>query len=271
MITTPLQVLMFSEKSCALSNDYREIATVAFQGGGTGYLSGSTDTGVPIREFLAAPDASLTDILKGAQKSLILIFLSKAFIQNKAMVADLNTLLSRKTRRNFRILMFDLEKQKNAFLNRATAFGPDDIIDVPGIGEYALRRTAVGLIALRVGVEFLSEGSKRITKKPKFFVSHAKIDGQSLATVLRTQIKDLPGFQTFYDDDDISEGDDLKKVLSKGVENSVLIVLRSEVFEERPRCLQEMHWAEDYASPYVVVDLRQKPITPPSAVSFERA
>ncbi|WP_209077972.1 TIR domain-containing protein [Shimia sp. R9_3] len=262
---------MFSDKGCTLSDDYREVATVAFQGGGTGYLSGSTDTGVPIREFFAVPDTSVTDLLKGAQKSLILIFLSKTLLQNKEMVANLNKLLSRRTRPNFQILIFDLEQQKNALLKRAPAFDPNDIIDVLGLGEYALRRTAVGLIALHIGVGILSKGSKRITKKPKFFVSHAKIDGQSLATVLRTQIKDLPGFQTFYDDDDISEGDDLKQVLSNGVENSVLIVLRSEVFEDRPWCLQEMHWAEEYASPYVVVDLRQKAITPPSAVSFERA
>ena len=207
----------------------------------------------------------------GAQKSLMILILSEEMAQNMAFVSNLNKMLAKAPKRNFKLVVFDLEQQAKGFLQNVTNVSKDNVIDVLGLGEYALRRTAVGLISLHEATRLLSIGSKRITKEPRFFVSHAKIDGQSLATVLKTQIQALPGFESFYDDDDISADADLEKILSKGVENSVLIVLRSEVFEDRPWCLQEMQWAEEYVSPYVVVDLRQKAITAPSKISFERA
>lgn len=271
MISTPLQVLVFSDKDCLLSKDYQEIITVAFQGGGSGYLAGATDTGVPVREFFAEAKVTKTKLLSAAQKTLAIILLTKAMVANDAMVSQLNKLFNVTSHSKIKLIVFDLEQVSEDFLRRANDLPENCVTDVLEIGEYALRRTAVGLIALHEATRLLSRGSKRITNEPRLFVSHAKIDGQSLATVLRTQIQALPGFLTFYDDDDLTDETDLQKALEKGVENSVLIVLRSEVFEDRPWCIQEMQWAEEYTSPYVVVDLRQKPITPPSKISFERA
>jgi hypothetical protein len=46
-------------------------------------------------------------------------------------------------------------------------------------------------------------------------------------------------------------------VLEKGVRKSVLVALRTDVYEQRAWCVQELEWAEEFGCPCVIVDVRQ--------------
>jgi hypothetical protein len=62
----------------------------------------------------------------------------------------------------------------------------------------------------------------------------------------------------FYDAADILPGSNWRKVLRDGVATSALVALRTNIYEERAWCVQEMDWAEDFGCPIVVVEARTK-------------
>src|SRR5258708_31603004 len=85
---------------------------------------------------------------------------------------------------------------------------------------------------------------------------HAKLDGLPLANSFRHQLEKLYGLEHFYDALHIPPGSNWKRVLRNGVERSVVVALRTNVYEERFWCVQEMDWAEDFGCPIVVVEAR---------------
>ncbi|MEM7397001.1 MAG: hypothetical protein AAF492_32140, partial [Verrucomicrobiota bacterium] len=136
-----------------------------------------------------------------------------------------------------------------------------DLVDIPtltnstGLGEPAERPVRLALIILAQIRNMLSE----LLDNPRelcLFISHAKRDGLPIAGNLRDTITGLPGMKRFYDVENIGLGFKWREKLSQTVADSVLIALRSNNFEDRWRCRQEIHWADDFAVPGLVVDLR---------------
>jgi hypothetical protein len=72
----------------------------------------------------------------------------------------------------------------------------------------------------------------------RLFISHAKIDGLPLAHALKHQIEALGWLQDFYDVDDLPGGCDWQAELERGVGSSLIVMLRTEVYESRPWCRQ---------------------------------
>ena len=87
------------------------------------------------------------------------------------------------------------------------------------------------------------------------FISHAKADGLPLAQALLHQIADL-GLAHFYDAKDIPAGSFWPEELERGVGSSLIIILRTNIYDSRPWCQQEVKWADEYATPAVLVDAR---------------
>lgn len=270
MLTTPLQVLVFSTPDCDRAAPFVDGMATAFQGGGTGYLAGADDTGVPIWEYTEKPRQTVKDVLRGALHTVAVILLARKMLDDHPdLIAWLNDLGQQATGAANAILIIDLDQSRQALSQTASAFIPSQIFTPEQLGEYALRPAVAALIALHNAIEVVSSGGTKLRPKLKLFVSHAKLDGISLAKSLSDLISSLPRFKSFYDANDIKPGADFRQILLEGVENSVLIILRSGQFENRPWCLQEMQWAEEHTSPYMVVDLRHALIVPPAKAVFE--
>jgi hypothetical protein len=73
---------------------------------------------------------------------------------------------------------------------------------------------------------------------------------------LKHQIETLGWLQDCYDVDDLPAGCDWQRELEKGVGSSLIVILRTEVYDSRPWCQQEVLWADEYATPAVLVDAR---------------
>jgi len=96
----------------------------------------------------------------------------------------------------------------------------------------------------------------RISNGVSNFISHAKIDGLPLAQALRHQIKTIGWLQSFYDADDLPAGSNWQKELERGVDSSLIVMLRTEIYDSRYWCQKEVLWADEYATPAVLVEAR---------------
>lgn len=126
-------------------------------------------------------------------------------------------------------------------------------LPVGKLGEHALRAGNLGLLVLQRAWSLLT---KDADGRMKLFISHAKKDGAAIALAMKAQIQSLEWLQPFYDACDILPGAPWRRVLRNGVRDSVIVVLRTDIYEQRPWCVQEIHWAEEFGCPAVVVDLR---------------
>ena len=104
----------------------------------------------------------------------------------------------------------------------------------------------------------------------RLFISHAKIDGLPLALALKSQIEGLGWLQKFYDADDLPAGSDWQAELERGVGSSMIVMLRTEVYDSRHWCQQEVLWADEYATPAVLVDARTALQHPAGVLPFDR-
>ncbi|MBC7821283.1 MAG: toll/interleukin-1 receptor domain-containing protein [Planctomycetaceae bacterium] len=126
-------------------------------------------------------------------------------------------------------------------------------LPVSDLGEHALRAGYLGLLVLQRAWSLLT---KDADGRMKLFISHAKKDGAAIALAMKAQILSLRWLQPFYDACDILPGAPWRRVLRNGVRDSAIVVLRTDIYEQRPWCVQEIQWAEEFGCPSVVVDLR---------------
>jgi TIR domain len=130
--------------------------------------------------------------------------------------------------------------------------GDTQSLDYFALEEYALRPGHAAANALALAWRILGAEEDKLS----LFISHAKLDGLPLARSLRRQLENLQGLENFYDTQNIPPGSNWKRILRSGVERSVVVALRTNVYEERFWCVQEMDWAEDFGCPIVVVEAR---------------
>ncbi len=103
----------------------------------------------------------------------------------------------------------------------------------------------------------------------KVFISHAKRDGVPLSWALRAQFREMKWMKRFYDFDVLKPGQkNWREVLESGVEESLVLVLRTNAFDQRPWCRQEVMWAEEYARPIVIIDARTHLTQLPSSLPY---
>ena len=119
------------------------------------------------------------------------------------------------------------------------------------LGERAQRTTSLVLRALARAHRLLTPKSQR-AGGVRFFVSHAKLDGLPLAASLRHVIGGYGFLRDFYDARDIEAGEDFREVLEDGVANSMLIALRTDIYDDRFWCRQEVMWAEQFDRPILL-------------------
>jgi hypothetical protein len=136
--------------------------------------------------------------------------------------------------------------------------------------ERDLRLPFLKLYALHYALRLLTPASDEGSGKgARLFFSHAKRDGVPITTAARDWMKRLKGFESFYDTEDLNLEGDIDDQLSKAVAEAVIIVFRTEIFDQRYWCQKEVLWAEQNNRPVTTVDARRQLQHGPSLIIFD--
>jgi len=269
---SPLKVLVVSEEPIKDGTDqaaYCLAVTRAFQGGivhspdGTDrYYAAGDDLGVDVRRIafksLKSNAAALDveQILNSCGFLLVIVLLegndSRTSRFGKWLSQVAGSALSDEFAGRIGILPIALDPAAQRLsLKDFNAFQRLRIAD---LGEYALRPGNLGLLVLQQA--WLLLGGDPF-ERLKLFLSHAKLDGAPIALSLKSHIESLRWLQGFYDTNDILPGSQWQRVLRRGVQDSIVVILRTDIYEQRVWCLQEVTWVEEFGVPAVVADIRQ--------------
>lgn len=158
-------------------------------------------------------------------------------------------------------------------VDRFRAFGLNHL------DERDLRRDFLALYSVHGALRLLADEAApprsasgvagRASGQPTLFFSHAKRDGVPLATSLVSWIKRLKDFDFFYDTVNLDLSSNISSQLEKAIGTSVLVVLRTEVFDQRYWCQEEVFWAEKHGVPVIAVDARWNVKVAPSVVTLD--
>jgi len=254
----PLKVVLLAESPPREHGGIRSSISRGFQGGATSadtteaYFAAGEDLGVSVIEALFTGEGTdakrmVETAREDALHVLVVVLLyeppSPAF---QTWLAALDQEAQNETEERPALRLLPIQMRCD------TWSGATHAMDYTTLGESALRAAYAAAHVLVNSWSALSAQDERL----KIFISHAKLDGVPLAHAFRHQLDSFRGTTRFYDVDDIPPGSNWRRVLRKGVEESVLIALRTNVYEERFWCVQEMDWAEDFGCPVVMLDAR---------------
>lgn len=254
----PLKVVLVTESPTDEHTNVRAAISRAFKGGSLSadsaeaYLAAGEDLAVTVLDTTFVGDGSeaqqaVADARHAALHTLIVVLsYENPSAEFKKWLTELDQTAQDDTteRPQFHLLPIAVKER--------TWTGATQALDYSTLGEYVLRPVYAAAHVLVQAWRALGSPDESL----KIFISHAKLDGLPLAQSFKQQLESFRGTGKFYDADDIPPGSNWKQVLRKGVEQSVLIALRTNVYEERFWCVQEMDWAEDYGCPVVVLDAR---------------
>ncbi|HEV7927576.1 MAG TPA: hypothetical protein VGR14_19650 [Verrucomicrobiae bacterium] len=106
----------------------------------------------------------------------------------------------------------------------------------------------------------------------RLFFSHAKKDGVPIATAAGDWMRArLHGFQAFYDTVDLDLSGDIDLQLQSAIATAMVIVFRTEIFDQRYWCQKEVLWAEKHGRPMLAVDARWQLQHAASVITFDGA
>ena len=281
---SPLQILLFRHAEDPDVLPYEEAIIRAFQGGkeAGGYLATGEDLGIQLQVFSEAPppDCPASKALDAFCHTLTVVLVDRALLEKggDALWNWLSDGWTHTKASNGRHMMLAIpmdERIGNQFSMKRPALSTLQLRQVYEFGERAIRPA---LSALRLLHECRILLARSLPLKPpagcrpghlRLFISHAKIDGLPLARALKHQIEAL-GLKAFYDADDLPAGSDWQEELERGVGSSLIVMLRTEVYESRYWCQQEVLWADEYATPAVLVDARTALNHPAGVLPFDR-
>jgi hypothetical protein len=86
------------------------------------------------------------------------------------------------------------------------------------------------------------------------FLSHAKLDGEDLALLIRQRIHSDTALRSFFDAKEIPPGYKFADVIQAGIRRSALVVLHTNEFASREWCRREVLTAKQHSVPAVVVN-----------------
>jgi hypothetical protein len=140
------------------------------------------------------------------------------------------------------------------------------------LDERDLRLPFLKLYGLHHALRLLTQESGATSHRGiHLFFSHAKRDGVPITTAAKDWMKRLKGFQSYYDAENLDLEGDIDAQLSKAVAEAVIIVFRTEIFDQRYWCQKEVLWAEQNNRPVITVDARWQLQHGPSLITFDTA
>jgi TIR domain len=295
VIDTPLQIVLSWRSGKGASGDewpvLVEAVARAFVGrspvGDSGFgatpipnwVAGDAIKPLELKRFSETPKGSVRALLNSGRHTLVIVWIDEAAIQSDEFICWLGKVweaAERSNRRHGVLLATVDERLRDDFLQQASSLGVGalrdcQILSWEQLGERAARPAAVALIALEKARELLCRGMRKPRQKLSLFISHAKHDGLSLAQTLSRAVRNMPSLDDFYDARDIMPGNNWQAELQQAVESSVFIAVRTDGYDERPWCVQEVEWAEIAGVPIIVVEARSSLFHHPSRSRLEDA
>jgi hypothetical protein len=277
----PLQILLFSHADDKEVPHYQKAILRAFQGGeeAGNYLATGDDLGLQLGIFSTAPILTPAKMLDAFCHTVTVVFVDRALLDKGGdslwdWLAECWSLTSASNGRHAMLAVAMDERMGRLYSDKRPSMKTHQLLQVHDLGESAIRPAMLALRVLHECRIRLAEGLPKIPGETvghlRLFISHAKIDGLPLALALKHQIHMVGWLKAFYDAADLPSGCDWQKELERGVGSSLIIMLRTEVYEGRSWCKQEVLWADEYATPAVVVEARTGLDHPAGSLPFDR-
>ena len=264
---------------------YSKAVREVFLGGGpTGEDPSGTDQLLhctEIREFVIEPAPTsdvqsqwppkLREIGASGNHQLIIILDAVDILSRPGeahTAAEANALQDAASSTNMVISVF--LKNKESLFQESSGTANLVRLGLEDLGERDLRLPFLKLYVLHHALRLLTPPSAAGSRKPvRLFFSHAKRDGVPITTAAKDWMKRLKGFESFYDTEDLNLEGDIDDQLSKAVAEAVIIVFRTEIFDQRYWCQKEVLWAEQNNRPVTTVDARWQLQHGPSLIVFD--
>lgn len=276
----PLRVLVFRHQHDVDARPYEEALVNAFQGGreASAYIVAGADLGVQLEMFEDAPPFAAETLSDAFCHTLVIVLVDLQLLAAGDSLRDWLGSFSRHasgSRGRHRLLPLAMEERLADRFARLDGLEGCQVQAVQLFGERAIRPAMVALRALHEARVLLAAGMPPHEGQGpagflRLFISHAKLDGLPLAQALKHQIQATGWLRTFYDAEDLPPGCDWREELERGVGDSLIIMLRTEVYETRHWCQQEVRWADEYATPAVLVEARVGLNHPAGTLPFDR-
>lgn len=277
----PLQLVLFRHEDDVGVFPYEEAIVRAFQGGkdAGGYLATGDDLGIQLKLFSTAPGLDVDETLDDFCHTLAVVLVDRTLLNqgDDALwdwLAECWKAVRASNGRNTMLVVPMDERIGDQFLGKRSEFGTLQLLQVTDLGERAIRSAVLALRLLHecriLLATALPSAPGSVPGYLQLFISHAKIDGLPLAHALKHLIQALGWLKAYYDVDDIPAGSDWQKELERGVGSSLIVMLRTEIYDSRPWCQQEVLWADEYATPAVLVDARTGLNHPAGVLPFDR-
>jgi hypothetical protein len=277
----PLQILVFRHADDTEVESYQKALVRAFQGGveAGNYLATGDDLGIQLQVFSNVPRQQPIPFLDAFCHTVTVVFADRALLEKGGealwdWLADCWTHTNSSDGRHAMLALAMDEREGRLYCDKRPSLANHQLLQVHDLGESAIRPAMFALRLLHECRLRLAEALPKTQGQTpgylRFFISHAKIDGLPLAHALKYQINTIGWLKAFYDADDLPSGSDWQKELERGVGSSLIIMLRTEVYEGRYWCKQEVLWAEEYATPAVLVEARTGLDHPAGGLPFDR-
>ena len=286
-VLNPLKILIVADRNETLNNarDQGVIPAIRrmFQGGVVdspdrleSYFAAGSELGVDIRElYWSKADtqssnrsdsvpwrSDVKEILETCNSLLIVVLLDRTYPESdefKGWLNSVSKLAVKDPTFDNKIGVLPVSMTSETVASPLRFFDEFQRVPISELGEHSSRSSYLAVLAIARAWSLLSgDPEKRI----KLFISHAKMDGLPVALSIKAQLDSLRWLSNFYDARDILPGSQWRKVLERNVQESAIIILRTETYEQRPWCLQEVDWADQFGAPAVVVDLRSRTLFP---------
>lgn len=271
----PLRVLLVRHPEDGDVVSFEDAIVGAFQGGkeAGAYVASGEDLDIQLEVFSGRPPDDAPAFLERFCHTLTVVLVDTELLRSGGdnlfeWLAECFDHGVHSDGRHVMLVVSLEERQAEEFQRR----GRLDRCQVAPAHEFGERAIRPGMVALRAVHEarlLLSHGLGR-TNQLRLFISHAKLDGLPLAHALRHHIRDIHWLTAFYDADDLPPGCDWRRELEKGVGESLIVILRTEIYDTRYWCQQEVRWSDEYATPAVLFEARTGLHHPAGDLPFDR-
>ena len=248
---------------------FEDAVVRAFQGGkdAAGYVATGEDLGVELRVFPGTPSESADAILDRCCHTLTIVLVDTAFLTDSDQslwqwLGDCWQYTRQSNGRHHMLVVPMEERHADRIAERHPRLATLQMHPVQTFGERSTRPGILALLALHECRRMLAShlpSAGVASQRPGFlrlFISHAKADGLPLAQSLKHHIQSFSWLTSFYDAEDLPPGCDWQKELENGVGSSLIIMLRTDAYDGRYWCQREVCWADEYATPAVLVEAR---------------
>jgi hypothetical protein len=279
--SAPLQLLLFLHTEDRDVHPYQKAILRALQGGkeAGNYFATGDDLGIQLEVFSTAPALNPVQTLEAFCHTVTLVFVDQVLLDKGGdalwdWLTECWVFTSASDGRHAMLVVALDERMGRRYSAKRSALASQQLLQVYDLGESGIRPA---MLALRVLHECRVRLAEGLPKAPgetvghlRLFISHAKIDGLPLALALKHQIDTVGWLKAFYDAADLPSGCDWQRELERGVGSSLIIMLRTDVYDSRYWCKQEVLWADEYATPAVLVEARTRLDHSPGALPFDR-